>query len=161
MTKPSIEAALQAAVEGKTVLEISAAAGVSINTFYAMLDADNSALTAYTKARDRGYDALADSMMAIASDEQDVQRARLKCDNIKWLLARRASGKYGDKLSVDISGSVDLTAIMADSAKRLRPMRDLPAIEGESSPVIPMLSELGAPANVSVSGTDSLDDLLR
>lgn len=161
MSNVRIDAALDGAAQGKTLNEIAELAGVSFGTWCAMLRENNALAQSYASAREIGHDVLADQLLKIPLEQEDVNRARLLSDNIKWVLARRASGKYGDKLSVDISGTVDLTAIMADSAKRLRPMRDLPAIEGEATPIESTGYTLGAPDNVSAGRDAGIDDLLK
>jgi len=122
---PTFQKALELASQGAPVKEIAGSMGLSINGFYNFLDSTPGAQNAYVQAKDRSHDVLADELLSIPDAEPDVQRATLKSNNIKWLLSKRAASKYGDKLSIDVSGQVDLTAIMAESAKRLRPTHDL------------------------------------
>ena len=46
------------------------------------------------------------SMNDIVDSETDCQKARLKCDNIKWEAARVARKEFGDRLSLDHSGEI-------------------------------------------------------
>lgn len=65
--------------------------------------------TKYALAREAQADYMADVMLAEArcGGEDDVQRARLIVDTMKWVAAKLKPKRYGDKLDVKHSG--DLT----------------------------------------------------
>jgi hypothetical protein len=53
----------------------------------------------YTRARDLGLDAIADKMLEIARSAvspEDVPRARLEFDAVRWYLSKLAPKRYGD-----------------------------------------------------------------
>ena len=67
----------------------------------------------YARARQRGYERLADELIAISDDpcmfdgKPDnvlVQRARLMSDNRKWLLSKMLPRQFGDKVTQEITG---------------------------------------------------------
>jgi hypothetical protein len=68
-------------------------------------------------AREDYAASLVAEMHEIAKTEPDVQRARLMCDNIKWEAARIASKLYGDRISAEVSGTVTLSAMIAEAVK--------------------------------------------
>lgn len=57
----------------------------------------------YARARDTGLDVRAERLMEIARTEPDVNRAKLLCDNEKWLLSKLAPKRYGDRQQLDIT----------------------------------------------------------
>lgn len=134
--------------EGKGYKQISEAIGIDIQTLAAWRVKYPSFDQEFTRAQETGFDVEADSLNEIAETETDVQRARLKCDNIKWRLARRAAHKYGDRIDVNVSGSVDLTAALTDARIRAQLPNSYPtdAIEAEYSEVkeIPIESATGS-----------------
>lgn len=81
----------------------------------------------YARAREAQADTLADEILAIADDgkndtyidadgkvrvDQDViARSRLRVEARKWLAAKMAPKKYGDKVEVDHSGDVTIKQI--------------------------------------------------
>lgn len=77
----------------------------------------------YLRARYAGLDKMADDMLAIADQYENdilpngkpnneiVQRARLRIDTRKWILAKLHPAKYGDKVEVDHTGSVQVQTI--------------------------------------------------
>jgi hypothetical protein len=63
-----------------------------------------------------------EKMEEIPDLEEDVQRARLKIDVLKWQLSKEEPRKYGDKLELDNkhSGEVILSAKQAEQLIRAR-----------------------------------------
>jgi hypothetical protein len=94
------------------------------------------------RARDAGYDSIAQDCMSIADSNIDdvycaadgeertnsdvIQRAKLRVETRLKLLAKWDPRRYGDKIAVDqqISGSMDLKIIIGESVK--------PAAESET-----------------------------
>ena len=96
----------------------------------------------YVRAREVQADRFAEEILEIADDASDdwtvgeggkkavdhehVQRSRLRVDTRKWLMARMAPKKYGDKLQHTGEGGgpirteVDLTGIPTDVLRDLR-----------------------------------------
>ena len=68
-------------------------------------------LQQYTRARERQADAFAEQLVQIAEDESiPVDRARLQVDTKKWIMARVAAKKYGDKIEQQMSGNLTIVA---------------------------------------------------
>lgn len=90
---------------------------------------------AVARAREMAQDAWVDKLPEIAQTEQDVQRARLLCDNIKWAASKIKPRVYGDKLDVTVEHRIDIGDALAAARARvvqLRPICDpTDAIEGE------------------------------
>lgn len=67
----------------------------------------------YARARELGYQAMAEQIIAISDDESrdempsgtaHVQRAKLRVDARKWLLSKMLPKTFGEKVSQEISG---------------------------------------------------------
>jgi hypothetical protein len=93
----------------------------STATVFRWLAADVPFRDQYTRAMDSRADAFAEEILQIADDDSDdevrdpetgntrmntefVARSRLKVDTRKWLMARMAPKRYGDKVTQEISG---------------------------------------------------------
>lgn len=115
---------LAVALEGKPFKEIAAAVGLTINALWRAMEIDAHFRSKVIQARDVGIDVMVDEIMTIAKDAAiPVDRARLLCDNIKWIAARRAHRRYGDRLDVNVSGTIDLGSTLLEARKRtLQPM---------------------------------------
>lgn len=92
----------------------------------------------YMRARDLGVDVLAEKLIKDAKDgsrdyeftvtvgggivpvtmHEHIQRSRLVVDTIKWYISKLAPKKYGDRLNLELSGSVDIGGL-SDSALNL------------------------------------------
>lgn len=71
----------------------------------------------YAKARELGYDHMAESLIAIGDadykmpdgtvDNGAIQQARLRSDNRRWLLSKVMPRKYGDRITTEVVGDAD------------------------------------------------------
>lgn len=85
----------------------------------------------YARARDLQAEAIAGEMLEISDDssgdlvtveengrtitrvdQENIQRSRLKVDTRKWLLSKLAPKKYGDRVEVEHSGTVNQVPII-------------------------------------------------
>lgn len=62
----------------------------------------------YAHARERQADFYADDIIRIADECEDPQKARVQIDARKWKASKMAPKKYGDKLDVEHSGSIEV-----------------------------------------------------
>lgn len=122
---PEIAAQLVEKIAAGAQLTVAAEeCGISVSAVVAWRLARPDFDKAVNDALVMSYEALADSLITIPDQEGDPHRLRLKSENIKWLLARRFASRYGDKVSIDVAGTVDLNLAIAEGMKRLLPMRD-------------------------------------
>jgi hypothetical protein len=73
----------------------------------------------YTRARDIGYDSIAERILEIGEDRAEcigpdgyidngeIQRLRMLSDNRRWLLAKLRPKQYGDKVTQELVGDAD------------------------------------------------------
>lgn len=62
----------------------------------------------YARAREAQADAFVDEMIEIADTCEDAAQARLRIDTRKWIASKMRPKKYGEKLDVDVGGTVNL-----------------------------------------------------
>ena len=58
----------------------------------------------WAEAKDSQSEYWRDRIITVADEEEDPQRARLKQDALKWVLAKTRPREYGDKQTVEHSG---------------------------------------------------------
>lgn len=77
-------------------------AGVPIGSFLRWVEQDAQLAERYTRARETLIERIAEETMEIADQEAEtaveVNKQRLQVDTRKWLLAKLAPQRYGDKL---------------------------------------------------------------
>jgi hypothetical protein len=61
----------------------------------------------YARAREIGYQGMADDLTEIADAYGDPARDRLRVDTRKWLLSKALPKIYGDKQQIEHSGSLN------------------------------------------------------
>lgn len=99
------------------------------STFYRWLTEQEALKDMYARAKEEQADALVEEMLTIADDHSRdvvrteieegvftesvdyelVNRSKLRLDTRKWIASKLRPKKYGDKLDVDHSGSLNLT----------------------------------------------------
>lgn len=107
---------------------------VSRNTFYKWLDADEKLANQYARATSRRAENIFEDIMLIADSQEgdvikvdgvdkvnhdNIQRARLRVDARKWMLAKMIPKKYGEKLEVDQTVKKEFTPPILENGKPL------------------------------------------
>ncbi len=98
---------------------------------YNWMAAEPTFYAAYARAREHQCDAWADDMREIADNASNdymeriakngeiehvpnpetVQRSKLRIDTLKWLMSKYSPRRFGDKIDVNVSGSVEVSAL--------------------------------------------------
>ncbi len=130
--------------------------------------------TAYARAREAQMEHWSDEIVEIADDASNdymerigkdgevervfdpeaVQRSKLRIATRQWLMARLAAKRYGDKIDVNVSGSVEVSAL-SDAELEARTRARLLAMGVEVTG--PLL--LVPPAPLAAGQDDTDDDL--
>ena len=71
----------------------------------------------YARARDKGYDLMADDIADIA-DHDNTEQARQRIDVRKWLMSKALPKKYGDKQTIEGKFSVDWAMVAQEAADK-------------------------------------------
>jgi hypothetical protein len=133
-TDAQFEGVLAAITAGSTIKQACDSNGVALDAFqYRVNTGGNEQSVRYARAVELRADVWADETVTIADDpEKDPNRARNQIQARQWVASKHASKKYGDRIDLNVSQSLDITAILTDARARLRPMCDqLPMIDAE------------------------------
>ncbi len=130
--KPEILAVIEKIENGESMRKAVAAVGMSWSAFAREIQGDKTAAQQYARAQEIRADLLADDVIEIADTESDAQRARNRIDARKWSSGKLAPKKYGERIDLNVTTSIDVGATIAEARARLRPPCDLAnVIEGE------------------------------
>lgn len=129
------EKAIALAAQGKPMAEICEQTGLTPSLLWQWQSNDAQFRAEFLQARDTGLHLLADSLLTLP-DTGDVLRARLKSENIRWLLARRLHRVYGDKLDVSVSGQLDIATTLTEARARIQHIKDVETIDLSDEPDI-------------------------
>ncbi|MER9574889.1 terminase small subunit protein [Mesorhizobium sp. M0400] len=118
---------LEKLVEGSSLRKTCAAEDMpAASTVFLWLSRHPEFSERYTRAREAQAEAMAEDTLDIADDgtndfkkttnadgstddvfnSEHVQRSKLRVDTRKWLMAKMAPKKYGDKLDLNVAGSL-------------------------------------------------------
>jgi hypothetical protein len=88
---------------------------------------------AYGRAQKARAEMLVDEIIDISDTEPDAQKARNRIDARKWVASKLQPQKFGDRLDVNVAGTVDIgAALLAAKARAALPQHDpRDIIEGE------------------------------
>lgn len=70
-------------------------------------------------ARESRSDLHADEIVDIADNDPDPHRARNRIDARKWLASKMNAKQYGERLDVNVQGTIDLAGIVNAARQRL------------------------------------------
>jgi len=108
--------------KGESVSDICRQAwACSESTFYEWLNKHPEFLAAYEVAKAAGLERMANGITAIADDcpntPEGINKARLRIDARKWVLAKLVPKKYGDKVELDHQGSLTVEVVRFGDGK--------------------------------------------
>ncbi len=120
-TQEQLDLAIELAANGEPLKVIIGQIVSSEYEFYLYRLHDPLFANSFEQARQEGLENLADALITLADDTTDVQRARLKSDNYKWLLSKRKPSVYGDKVDIHVSQTIDISTALNEAKKRALP----------------------------------------
>lgn len=106
------------ALEGFTLTQIRERLKVDARQLFEYRQADKAFNDALLVAVSEGLEQFADRLVTVETDEPDIYKAKLKSDNMKWLLARRKPHVYGEKLDLSVGRKVDISGALEDAKQR-------------------------------------------
>lgn len=114
-------------VAGQTAKRARELAGIGVGEYRTIRLNNPAFATAVRQARAIVQEELVDMLDDIAKNEPDVQRAKLRSDNIKWKAGKYNPQTFGDRLEVNATVTIDIGNALAEARNRalVRPMRDL------------------------------------
>lgn len=117
-TQEQLDLAIDLAVKGEPIKRIIEEILTTEKAFWLYRQQHPDFKNAFEHARQEGMEQMADGLITAADDYVDVQRGRLKSDNVKWLLSKRKPEIYGDKVDIHVSQTIDITAALAEAKAR-------------------------------------------
>lgn len=116
---------IAAVAEGKPLREALALAGFTAGDFQQALASDRDMAVAYARATEIRADLLADEIITIADCENtDPARARNQINARQWLAGKLHSKRYGDRIDVNVTQTLDIGSTLAEARSRLLPVSD-------------------------------------
>jgi len=99
--------------------------GLTHQSFFRLLAKDKAAAAAYARAQEIRADILADEALHIADSEDDAAKARNQITVRQWLASKLYAKRYGDRIDLNVTQTIDIGSTLAEARARLLPARDL------------------------------------
>lgn len=154
-------------VESMTLVESLKKQGVNRDSFYKTLEKNIEYSEAYSRARNFSTEVMFDELKTIADDQSlDPNRARNMIGVRQWMMAKLKPNKYGERIDVNHTGTVDIKGVLAEIDGRMKPMRNL--IDLEDAQIVETKEQLSIEANglkpddaPNVPDNSQFEDLLK
>lgn len=121
---PLVQQIIERVLDGSTLKEATKAAGIDVFKFNRMLQGDRAAALAYARAVEIRADILADEALQIADTEDDAAKARNQIGVRQWLASKLYAKRYGDRIDLNVTQTIDIGNTLAEARARLLPVRD-------------------------------------
>lgn len=124
-TETVVQQIIERILDGSSLKEATKACGIDVFKFNRMLQGDKQAALAYARAVEIRADILADEALHIADTENDAAKARNQIGVRQWLASKLYAKRYGDRIDLNVTQTIDVGATLAEARARLLPARDL------------------------------------
>ncbi len=121
ITAIKVQSVIDGIITGKTLKNAMEDEGVSPPLFFRYLKEHPSAEEAYNLAQQARSEIIVDEILEIADTEADPQRARVRVEARKWYASKMIPKKYGDRIDLNVSGTVDINAALLEAKQRVLP----------------------------------------
>ena len=109
---------------GKSLKDACAEVRIDVQTFNERKRGDKSLAHAYGRAMEARADFLADQIIEIADNESDSSKARNQIDARKWFASKVHPKQYGERIDMNVTQSLDISAILNEARARVLPVSD-------------------------------------
>ena len=121
---PRVLDALEHISQGRTTTDACDRAGLSVYQFDNYINRDPDLQAMRQEAEHRGHGALADALINIDNHrihgQTDPKMAKVVSENIKWFLAKKDTKRFGDKVEIQHSVTLDRAIVDVLTAARSR-----------------------------------------
>jgi hypothetical protein len=123
--KDAVERIIDRMLSGLTLRAAVEAEHVTVRTFHRWISGDREAGLLYARALELLSDLEVDEAKEIADNEPDAAKARNQIDIRKWRATKRHARVYGERVDLNVSQTIDISATLAEARARiLRPVQD-------------------------------------
>lgn len=123
---------IEKVLDGMPLREAVKACGMTPNAFAWQMQKDKAAAMAYSRAVEVKADLMADEVVSLADGDGDPAKVRNQMQARQWLASKLYAKKYGERIDLNVTQTLDIGSTLAEARARLRPVRDQnDVIDGE------------------------------
>ena len=120
-----VESVIDAVLDGQPLKAALKEHAMTPQSFNRLLQGDRAAAAAYARAVEIRADILADEALHIADNENDAAKARNQIGVRQWLASKLHAKRYGDRIDLNVTQTIDIGSTLAEARARLLPGRYL------------------------------------
>ena len=120
-----IQDVIEHVLSGKTLRDAVKLVGLTPSKFAHHLQGDKAAALAYARALELKADLLADEVIQLADSDSDPSKVRNQIQARQWLTSKLYAKRYGDRIDLNVTQTIDVSSTLAEARARLIPSRDL------------------------------------
>ena len=146
-----INGVIEKLLDGVPLREAVKQAGLTPQSFHRRLAKDKEAAAAYARAVEIKADLMADEVVHLADGDGDPAKVRNQMQARQWLASKLYAKRYGDRIDLNVTQTIDVGATLAEARARLLPRRDLATVEEVQTIDLPRELEARATDKQSVA----------
>lgn len=120
-----VEDVIDRVLDGAPLKAALKAHNITPQSFNRILQGDRASAAAYARAVEIRADLLADEALHIADNEDDAAKARNQIGVRQWLASKLHAKRYGDRIDLNVTQTIDIGATLAEARARVLPARYL------------------------------------
>lgn len=124
MTPELAQSIISEIYDGKTIESLLKKYDTNAKAFYVFIDKVPLLSQEYARAQIAKAEMVVDQIIDIADNDEDANRARVRTDARKWYASKMQPKKYGDRIDLNITESVDIAGALSDAKARVLSVRD-------------------------------------
>lgn len=124
-----VDAVITDIFEGATTKIALEKQGLKHEKFRRYLAKDIERSLRYLHAQEARSELMAEETLTIADTEPDPQVARNRIQVRQWIASKHNPKRYGDRIDLNLTQTVDIRGVLAGFDTRVLPMRDLASLE--------------------------------
>lgn len=118
--KAKVDAVLRDVLDhGSHLRDAIKAQGLTVGQFGYYLQSDREASLAFARAQEFRADLLVDEALHLADGDGDPAKVRNQIDIRKWSASRLNSKRYGDRVDLNVTQTIDVGATLQEARARL------------------------------------------
>lgn len=121
---PQVAQVIEKILDGLPLRDAVKVAGLTPQLFHHRLSGDREAAVAYSRAVEIKADLLADEVVHLADGDGDPAKVRNQMNARQWLASKLYAKRYGDRIDLNVTQTIDIGSTLAEARARLLPVRD-------------------------------------
>lgn len=123
--KAQVNRVIELILDGLPLREAVKSVGLTPQLFNYRLQSDKASAVAYARAVELKADLMADEVVHIADSDNDPAKVRNQMQARQWLASKLYAKRYGDRIDLNVTQTIDIGATLAEARARVLPARYL------------------------------------